>query len=538
MNDPSAALAILRERFIRNSASKLDAIDQALGRLRARPADTEIADALLRLFHGFAGIGTTYGFAEVTSTARDAEGVFDRILAEHRAATAGEMLAANESLAAMRKALSGESSQEAAPAEEPGVPDLAVVLVGESVVAAYSAALAKEGYHVIAAATAAEGLRAFEESDPVAIIAAAQLPDGGGATLAEEVRRHAGSELTTVYLAGGGVEFIDRVEAIRCGADAVIEPRLDADDVARMVNAVAQQRRRDPARILSVEDDPDQAAFLQTVLESAGYETRVCSDPVHFEADVTAFRPDLILMDYRLPKISGLELARIFRQQERYATVPIIFLTAESALQRRVEVLRAGADGHLFKPVQPSLLLSAVAATLERARVLRSLIDRDGLTGLLTHSALMERVKSAAALALRHPERSLALVMIDVDHFKSVNDRHGHTAGDRVLVALAALLQRRLRHSDLTGRYGGEEFMIVLDELSEEQARQLIERLLDEFATTDHPLPDGASVRVTFSAGIAMFTPSRSDAAAWIAVADAAMYEAKRGGRNRVVIAS
>lgn len=538
MSDPAAALEVLKQKFVRNAGAKFDAMAQALDRLRANPGDEEQVDALLRLFHGFAGISATYGFPEASRVARDAEGVFHRVLDEQRVVTRGEIVAAQEALDAIRRVVQGASSEGEPHLESSLPPPPAVILAGATVNEAFGGLLARGGYRVIAVGTVAEATRQIDDTDPVAVITESELPDGEGTAIAEHTRRVAGNELAAIYLTGAGRDFIDRVEAIRCGADGLLDPATDAEKVVRIVEAAAQRRQRIPARILCVEDDADQSAFIVTILESAGYETRVCADPMYFEADVTAFRPDLILMDYLLPRISGSELARLVRQQESFATVPIVFLTTESAVQRRVEVLRAGADDYLLKPVQPSLLLSAVAAKLERARFLRSLIERDGLTGLLTHSALMERIKSAAALAARYPDRSPALVMVDLDHFKRVNDRYGHPTGDRVLVALATLLRRRLRQSDVTGRYGGEEFGAILEELTADQARRLVERLLDEFATTSHTIPDGTALHVTFSAGIAMFDRSRPEPAAWIAAADAALYEAKRGGRNRVVVAN
>jgi len=115
-----------------------------------------------------------------------------------------------------------------------------------------------------------------------------------------------------------------------------------------------------------------------------------------------------------------------------------------------------------------------------------------------------------------------------------VNDRFGHGTGDRVITSLAALLRRRLRQSDTIGRYGGEEFAVLLDDLSKDDAGRLVRRLLAEFAEQPHQAPDGSPFQVTFSAGIAMFDPSRMDLNRWREAADGALYEAKRAGRNQV----
>jgi diguanylate cyclase (GGDEF)-like protein len=126
--------------------------------------------------------------------------------------------------------------------------------------------------------------------------------------------------------------------------------------------------------------------------------------------------------------------------------------------------------------------------------------------------------------------------MIDLDRFKAINDTHGHPAGDRVIVAAASLLRRRVRQGDTVGRYGGEEFALLLEDLAPDGAMRLIDRVRVEFAATPVALPDGQRVSATFSAGIAFLAPG-VDLEPWREAADAALYAAKSAGRNRIVLA-
>jgi diguanylate cyclase (GGDEF)-like protein len=288
--------------------------------------------------------------------------------------------------------------------------------------------------------------------------------------------------------------------------------------------------------VLSVEDDPDQAGLVRSILESAGYEVCVAAGAREFEEALIAFRPDLVLMDILLPGgVSGYDLARCLRQDERYATLPVLFLTTEQQIHVRIEAVRAGGDDHLAKPISPGLLLSTVAARLERARFLKDLMERDGLTRLLVHTAFLERVRAALIRRRRRPESpQAALVVLDLDHFKKINDTWGHPVGDRVLIALSGLMRSRLRQTDSIGRLGGEEFGALLEDLTAEDAVHLVERLLADFSAIEHRGPEGASFRVSFSAGVAM-SGAASDLPSWLEIADEALYEAKRGGRNRVV---
>jgi diguanylate cyclase (GGDEF)-like protein len=177
-----------------------------------------------------------------------------------------------------------------------------------------------------------------------------------------------------------------------------------------------------------------------------------------------------------------------------------------------------------------------VAARIERARFLKSLLNRDGLTRLLTHTAFLERARAAVSRKRRDPLRRVAWVMVDLDAFKSINDVHGHPAGDRVIVALSSLLRRRVRQGDTVGRYGGEEFALLLEDLDPPDSVRLVERLREEFAATDVATPEGLRLSATFSAGIAFLEPGM-DLDPWRKAADDALYRAKTGGRNQVVLA-
>jgi diguanylate cyclase (GGDEF)-like protein len=338
-----------------------------------------------------------------------------------------------------------------------------------------------------------------------------------------------------VVVVVGEKSFADRVEALHAGADVAVDRPLDEQGFARRVTALLERGRAEPSRVLSVEDDPDQGEFVRSVLESGGYVVKVCRDPGRFEADVIAFRPDLVLLDVNLPGVSGYDLARFLRQNEAHAALPVVFLTGEGRDDARIRSVRAGGDDHLVKPVAPGLLLSTVTARLERARTLRALLSRDGLTGLSNHTAFLEGLRTAWKRNDRSPGRGLALVSLDLDSFKSVNDRYGHPTGDRVLASLGALLRRRLRGTDLVGRLGGEEFGIVLEDLRGGEAVTLLNRLLDEFSKIEFAADDGA-FRVTFSAGISCLATGMS-LEAWRSSADEALYAAKRAGRSRVVLA-
>src|SRR5205807_358501 len=169
---------------------------------------------------------------------------------------------------------------------------------------------------------------------------------------------------------------------------------------------------------------------------------------------------DLLLLDVTLPDGNGIDLASTVRRAGAHAALPIIFLTGRSSMRSRLDGIRAGADDYLLKPVDPDLLLATVASRLERARSVRMLIERDGLTLAVTRAAFMQNLKTAVD---DHAGSGMpyCMVMLDIDHFKSINDQYGHPTGDRVLSLFGRFLGTNVRMDDVVGRCGGEEFGIL-----------------------------------------------------------------------------
>jgi diguanylate cyclase (GGDEF)-like protein len=538
VSDWDKTLQALREGFLQGSTARLDRIEVNLLRLRSNPFDVEAFADLRLAFHGFSGLGASFGFPKITILGIEGERLCDAFSKRWHKPGPEELAALGDVLDRLRSELSARAVSPATAADSPAPRrrEGLVVEADDALRVDLARVVERAGLTVRTAATHAEALEYLGLQVPDAVLVDAELPDGAGYTLVESIRGMAGGERTAVLLIGGLSNVLDRVEAIHCGADGLFEKPLDAELLGRRLHQLLERVGADAPRVLSVEDDPDQARFLRSVLESAGYEISVATSAAEFEEALIAFRPDLVLMDILLPgNVSGYDLARYLRQDERYATLPVLFLTTEQQTHVRIEALKAGGDDHLIKPIGPGLLLSTVTARIERARFLKDLVERDGLTRLLTHTAFFERVRAALARRRRRPNApSAALVVLDLDHFKKVNDTWGHPVGDRVLTALSGLLRSRLRQSDTIGRLGGEEFGALLEDLSAEDAVRLIERLLADFSGIEHRGSREVRFHVTFSAGVAM-SGSADDLPGWLEAADQALYEAKHAGRSQVV---
>lgn len=540
-DDPTGAAAFqkLREKFIRESSSRLDEISRFIDLLTQMPSDRDVLDKLMRAFHRLAGIGTTLGFPEVTEAGHAAEARSQERLSEGGHATPEDCGVWRAAAAEIRAAIGRGGGEVSVPwrSNAPTITTCEVILVEDDPVAHKigSMALQREGLTVRAAHTMEEAIALLDSKIPDALVTDILLPDGSGYEVIEHLRRLPGGDVPPAVITSGLRTFLDKVEAIRRGADAFFEKPTNFAALARAIEHLLERAKLEMPRVLVVGDEEGEAALSGSILETAGCQVRICTETAHFEADLAAFHPDLVMFDAALPGISGHDLTRFLRQKAGFTLVPVVVVTQSTDTWARIEAVRAGADDCLDVPIDPALLIATVFTRIERARYLRSLVERDGLTGLLTHGTFMRVMRQTFDERTRHPEWMPTLILIDIDHFKHVNDTYGHPVGDRVLASLAALMRKGLRRSDVTARYGGEEFGVIVQDLEIVDSVRLVDRLRQEFAALEHQSDTGETFRVTFSAGVAAITPSTPTPDDWRIAADQALYTAKREGRNRVV---
>lgn len=326
--------------------------------------------------------------------------------------------------------------------------------------------------------------------------------------------------------------FEERLGAVRRGAKALLTTPIDLPSLERELQALTLAQEQRPHRVLLVDDDALLLEGYRLALTAAGLDARGLSSPEALFEVLDEFRPDVLVLDLNLPGCSGLELAQAVRYSDAWLQMPILFLSAQRS--RQLEALTAAGEEFLSKPIAPELLVAQVVSRARRARALASGLTRDGLTGLLRQSDARQRLAAAAARAATQGQ-PLSVALIDLDHFKRVNDTHGHAAGDIVLRTLANSLRGRLRGSDFAGRLGGEEFLLVLEDCPAEDAMTLVERLRREFALIEFEGPGNAWTS-SFSAGLATGVPGEAPGSL-MARADRALYAAKSQGRNRCVSA-
>ncbi|MDO8343555.1 MAG: diguanylate cyclase [Cellvibrio sp.] len=322
--------------------------------------------------------------------------------------------------------------------------------------------------------------------------------------------------------------------AVRAGAVGYFLKPLDIIRLVECFEYYLDRHRSAPYRVLIIDDDLALAEHYKLVLNSADIRAEVSNNPREIFEKLQDFHPELILLDINMPGCNGTELAQVIRLNQDWLRVPITYLSSEQDVEKRAVAMGRAGDDFLSKPLGDRELITAVSVRAARSRQLSDALDRDSLTGLLKHSRIKEQVDAELSRAVRAGE-NLSVVMLDLDHFKQVNDTYGHPAGDKVIKAIAHLLRQRLRKTDAVGRYGGEEFVAVLPRCSREEALVLMEdvrqRLRDITFNADQ-----RSFNVTLSAGIAGYRSGVERAEELLQEADAALYRAKAEGRNRICL--
>lgn len=338
-------------------------------------------------------------------------------------------------------------------------------------------------------------------------------------------------------------------------ASVAASPRPDRASVAVDETASSPEPENDPVHILAVDDEPLQRRLISKYLSQDGYAVTIAGNGEEALRLALEKAPDIVIADYMMPEMDGLELCRLLRKTEVGSKMYFLLLTGRTEPEMLIEAFEAGCDDFVTKPFVPRLLVARIkggvrVVNLQRkveadritmvrqmaelgvlTRKLRSAAMTDALTGLFNRRYAMKRLESEWSFTVR-TGRPMTLIMADIDHFKVVNDQRGHDAGDFVLVETARVLRQSLRESDEVCRLGGEEFLVICRNTSQEEGGLVAERLRK--AVSDHMVRgEGFESHVTISLGVAGWHPGIGSEVALLKAADEAMYESKRKGRNR-----
>ncbi|MDP1678604.1 MAG: diguanylate cyclase [Candidatus Nitrotoga sp.] len=543
-NELQVQLKLLSDAYAAQLPEKLKQVEEVWKQLRLDSWDEEGFQTLHRMVHSLTGSGKTFGFALISDVARNLEEHLNQIaqaktaLSEDQRQHIHKLMSELRQVAIYRETLFSDQAGlvAVAPPNHDALSPRRIFVLEDDFEQAeeLKVQLGYFGYEVSVFNTLADFRFAMQQTSDVVILTDISFPDNslGGIEAIKEVQQGRNIPLPVIFISVHD-EFVIRLEAARAGGIAYLSKPVNIGKLIDKLDALTSTLATSPYRVMIIDDSVDITTYYSEILEQAGMASKVVNNPLNVIKTLLEFAPDLILIDLYMPKCNGMDLAKVIRQLDAFVSIPIVFLSAEIDLDKQLVAMSLGGDDFLAKPVLPQHLISSVNSRIRRSLILRSLVLRDSLTGLFNHTAIKDELDREVVRSKRHGT-SLAFAMIDIDHFKQINDTYGHPIGDRVIKSLARLLKQRLRASDLVGRYGGEEFAVILVNADRVAALQVLDTIRQDFSQLRH-LSDGKEFTVTFSCGIADVSQFR-DATKLIEASDKVLYNAKHAGRNQVAV--
>ena len=544
----------LQQEFVNSLSVRVEKIknhEQILGK------DWQNTEKLQQLFidiHILAGSGATFGFKSLSQTAKNLENKITPLLINKTALSLSEYQSIHFFFLELEKQLNTIISfydknnnalmeseylsliENIQPMENI-TDNKHILLVEDDEILAKSLAeqIQTFGYTVSILYHAKDLYLALKKEKFCALIIDIMLPEGNtaGIEAIKKIREKDNSLLDNIPIIfiSSRTDIEARLATVRAGGNAYLVKPLDVGHLIEWVDKLLSHHSEAAYHVLIVDDDKEVAQHHALILENAGILTRICNDPLQILTYMENRCPDLILMDLYMPHCHGSELATMIRQIDPYVAIPIIYLSTEHSSELKLQALLRGGDNFLIKPILTKSLISLVNYQARRFRKLRALMVKDGLTNLYNHRSIKEFIKNECAKAHREGT-TMSLAMFDVDYFKQVNDTYGHATGDFVLKTLSRFLEDRVRKTDLVGRYGGEEFVVIFPNTPIEIAAKLCEKLRIDFEKILH-FSKKNKFQVTFSCGIASY-PNYSNPQLLSDKADKALYLSKTKGRNQV----
>lgn len=493
------------------------------------------AEDFHREAHSLCGSSGTYGYSELSKVSRQLE-IFLKTLLKKQVPSREEQRKVTDLLSTLQLTLAQRLPEKIAdlgikPTELSENKNVYILEQEEKLSQQIRETLKQTGYEPYLIKDWIVLAMAVEEKAPLAIIIDTDFLDEESIRLIVDLQKKQPIPFQLFCILPNG-ELLPRLEAIRAGCQAFFQKPIDLTHLIQVFTDKCNIYANEPYRILIIDDSKTLADYYCLILNQAGMTAQAITNPMDLLKKLETFQPNLLLMDVYMPECTGFELAAVLRQEQNYTKIPIIFLSTEEDKDKKLFALSLGGDDYLTKPIAPQHLISTIRSRSKRAGILNYYMTTDSLTGLLNHSSILRQLDLHILRAIQTDVHGTC-VMIDIDGFKKINDTYGHPIGDRVIKKLANLLSTRLRLQDSVGRYGGEEFVLIIPGATIVDSKKIVNQLRVKFSQCCFTANE--DFFVTFSAGIS-FWDAKANASRVIEQADQSLYKAKSTGRNKVVI--
>lgn len=527
-----AQLAAIWKKFRGATLDRVEVLENAALALLENRLTEELRATATREAHKLAGSSGTFGFPRASQLAREIEQRFAR-----GQLTPGDAVPLSEQLIQLRAVLEGEPVTPEVNQLTAATPSSrARILILEPDRGMRERLVMEAEGRCLSTVEAGDAgaARSAIAGSPVhaALIGLDSRGDGDDALDLVEEFQHGNPPIPTVVVAARG-GLAERVEIARRGASRRLEYPVSPALAVDAVLAALREGGGAKPTILAVDDDAQILELMRTLLIRHGMRVETLGDPMLFWERLDATDPDLVILDIDMPQVSGIELCRALRNDERWTALPVLFMTARSDPTSIQRVFAAGADDYVGKPISESELVVRLNNRLERVRQLREQAETDPLTRLATRRKALELTERFVKLAGRGAN-PFSLALVDLDDLRAINSNYGHASGDDVLRSLAQLLARSLRAVDIIGRWGDDEFIIGFYASEKRGAATRLHTILAAFVDNEFRSEDRRTFHASFSAGVAQAPEDGANAKALIAAAQETLRQSIFDGGHKV----
>lgn len=533
--DLAAGLAAIWEKYRPSIEEQVRTIENAAVACLEGALSPEARREAERAAHKLAGAAGTFGFARASELARDAE----HLLVSSSELGGPEVLRLSEIAVSLAEEIAGAASL-GPPKATPSA--ASVTSTGRTIVIIepdddlrrrLSLEAESRGEEVSSAGSLTEG-RALASSPGVAVVIIdPAVPEGIEAGLAFVSEPSSWNPPVPVVVLSEAEGLATRVEAARRNAGLYLQKPVSPKRAMDAIFRAIEPRGAQAAKILIVDDAPEILDAVSALLTGKGFKVATLDDPLRFWTVLQEVEPDLLLLDVDMPHVTGLELCRVVRNDERWSNLPIIFLTSHRDSETIAEVFASGADDFVSKPLIETEFLVRITNRLERIRLVRDLVETDQLTGLMNRQRSAQAIEQMIALSMSSGTE-VVLALVDVDQLRNINAAAGFAEGDRMLKQLGSLIQGQLGGEDVAGRWAGEEFVVAMHDASRDEALRMLDSVLNALRSSADLMAE-VDVSPSFSAGVAVAPSDGRDLSALQRAAAGALAEAKRRGGAAIV---